>query len=103
MENLDQTQLIILLASVAGVSFIVGRATARGASSEDRAEKQMRALQEAEHLFSSLSPTVQQEVDSFIQSGKPIEAIKIVRQHSGAGLREAKFVVDRRRAAMGST
>lgn len=101
MDTIDQTQMIILLASVAGVAFIVGRATAGGISSEERAARQMRERQEAEQLFSSLSPTVQQEVDERLKAGKLIEAVKMIREKTGAGLREAKRAADIRRAAIG--
>lgn len=100
MDNLDQTQFILLLASVAGVAFIIGRATAGGASSEAREERRMNQQMEAERLIASLTPAVQQEVDEKLKAGKLIEAIKIIRENTGAGLRDAKIAADLRRAAI---
>jgi ribosomal protein L7/L12 len=43
----------------------------------------------------SLPPEAETEVRALIESGAKIEAIKLVREKSGAGLREAKQLVDR--------
>lgn len=102
LEDLGQTELLILFAAVAGAAFLVGRATGGGGSPEDRAERRMRERQEAERLFSGLPPEVQQDVDARLANGKTIEAVKIVRENSGAGLKEAKQAVDYRRASMGA-
>lgn len=102
MENLDQTQILLLLAAVAGVAFMIGRSTAGGGNAEDRAEREMRERQEAERLFASLPPEVQQEVDALIAEGRTIEAVKLIRENSGADLKEAKKAVDMRRASMGA-
>lgn len=42
-----------------------------------------------------LSPDVEQEVRRLVDSGKKIPAIKLVREHTGLPLREAKELVDR--------
>lgn len=102
MESLTSNQMWLLLIAVAGVAFILGRATAAGANAEDRAEREMRERQEAERLFASMSPDAQQEVDALIADGKTIQAVKIVRENSGADLREAKKAVDMRRTTMGA-
>ncbi|MEM8770287.1 MAG: hypothetical protein AAGD92_01440 [Pseudomonadota bacterium] len=102
MENLTADQFWIIATALAIGAFVLGRATAGEGSSESRAEQRMRQRQEAEQLYSSLSPNVQQDVDMRIQNGKMIEAIKIVRQNGGVGLKEAKQIVDARRAAMGA-
>jgi ribosomal protein L7/L12 len=65
-------------------------------------QRKMEERQQAERLFAGLSPEVQQNIDAQIQSGKVIEAIKIVRVNSGAGLKDAKQAVDARRASMGA-
>lgn len=101
MENLDPVQIWLLMAAIAGVAFIAGRASA-GGNSLDNAEEQMRRRQESERLFASLPPEVQQDVDDRIQRRKTVEAIKIVQEHSGVGLKEAKQAIDERRAAMGA-
>lgn len=102
MDSLPDSQTLLLLLVVALVAFQIGRMTAGGASPEERAERRMRERQEAERLFSGLPPAVQQQADAHIQQGRPIEAIKVIREHSGAGLKESKQAVDYRRASMGA-
>lgn len=101
METLTPTQLWMLLIAVAGVAFILGRATG-GGSAEGRAEREMRERQEAERLFAAMPPEAQQDVDALIADGRTVEAVKQVRQSSGADLREAKSAVDVRRTTMGA-
>ncbi len=43
---------------------------------------------------SELLPHVRAEIDSLIAAGNPIKAIKILREHTGLGLKEAKDVID---------
>ncbi len=43
---------------------------------------------------SELLPHVRAEIDSLITAGNPIKAIKVVREHTGLGLKEAKDVID---------
>ncbi len=97
MENLDQTQLLLLLVAVAVTAFLLGRQSAGARSPVNEAERAMRQQQFVEEAFSSLSPTIQQEVDSLISEGKTIEAIKVLRTNSNLGLREAKLLADYRR------
>lgn len=82
-----------------------GRATAlREKSGESWDERQMRQELEAERVFSSLSPTTQDEADQLLTEGKVIEAIKLFREETSLGLRDAKIVADhRRRHLRGST
>ena len=103
MENLDQTQLLLLLVAVAAFAFLLGRQSAGFESPVDQAERDMRKQQMAEEAFSALSPTIQQEVDGLITEGEMIAAIKIVRTNSGLGLREAKILVDHRRHLLKGT
>ncbi len=102
LENLTSNQLWLVLTAVAVVAFILGRGSGGGASPEERAERQMREQQEAEQLFANLAPEVQQKVDERIQAGKKIEAIKLLREHSGAGLKASKQAVDMRQSMMGA-
>lgn len=44
---------------------------------------------------SGLSPDVEQEARSLVDSGKKIAAIKLVRERTGLGLKDAKDLVDR--------
>jgi len=96
MESLDQTQILLLLVTVAAVSFLLGRQSTRGAPTADQAERDMRMQQLAEDSFSAMAPSIQQEIDQLITDGRTIEAVKLIRENSGLGLREAKIVVDHR-------
>ena len=102
MEELFTTDNWTLVALVALVAFFVGRASGGGMSSEERMQQRMEERQAAERLFAGLPPEVQQDIDARIQDGKIIEAVKIVRENSGAGLKDAKQAVDARRASMGA-
>lgn len=102
MEQLFTTDNWALVALVAVVAFFLGRASGGGMSSEEKMQKKMEERQEAERLFAGLPPQVQQDIDARIQDGKIIEAVKIIRDNSGAGLKEAKQAVDARRATMGA-
>jgi ribosomal protein L7/L12 len=44
---------------------------------------------------SGLTPEVEQEVRGLVDSGQKILAIKVVRERTGLGLKEAKDLVDR--------
>ncbi|MEO1251573.1 MAG: hypothetical protein AAFW81_04410 [Pseudomonadota bacterium] len=102
MEDLDPIQFWLVLAAVAYVAFLFGRATKnRSGDSGNRELAAMRQREAAEHVFASLPRPAQQEIDAKIQEGKTIEAVRLVRQHAGVGLREAKLAVDARRASMG--
>lgn len=43
---------------------------------------------------SSLSPTAIAEIDRLVAAGQKMQAIKLVRQHTGAGLKDAKDRID---------
>jgi hypothetical protein len=102
MERLEPFQLWFLMAAVAYLGYLFGRSSRGGMSYEDRQHRRMQQRQEAERLFSGLQPKIQQDVDALIQQGEIIQAIKVVRENSGAGLKEAKQAVDMRRATMGA-
>jgi ribosomal protein L7/L12 len=102
MEQLLSSQSWVLWSVLIVIAFFAGRASGGGMSSEERMQRKMEERQQAERLFAGLSPEVQQNIDAQIQSGKVIEAIKIVRVNSGAGLKDAKQAVDARRASMGA-
>lgn len=100
MNEFDPQQLWLLILAAAIAGFFLGRATAGGG--EDRAEQRMRERRDAEELFATLSGDVQAEVDERIRAKRNIEAIKIVRDATGVGLKAAKNAVDARRGAMGA-
>ena len=45
-----------------------------------------------------LAPEVLTEIDDYLAAGKPIQAIKVVREHTGWGVVDAKQWVDDRKA-----
>jgi ribosomal protein L7/L12 len=49
----------------------------------------------------SPSPAASPEIVALVRSGKPIQAIKLYRQMTGAGLKEAKDAIDGLRADLG--
>lgn len=49
-------------------------------------------------LRSEVVPSVPEECRHLVAEGKVIEAIKVYRQHTGAGLKEAKDAIDEYRA-----
>ena len=62
----------------------------------DRVTRVERAIRpEVPAGASGLSPDVEHEVRGLVISGKKILAIKLVRDHTGMGLKEAKDLVER--------
>ena len=45
--------------------------------------------------IAALNDQQRREIDALVDAGKLIEAIKVVRTHTGLGLKEAKAIVDR--------
>lgn len=42
----------------------------------------------------ALPPSVRTEIDGLVAEGQPIRAIKLLREHTGLGLRESKLLID---------
>lgn len=104
MDNVEPYQILLVMAAVAYIAYLFGRATVRREGGEGREERQLREAHEAERLFSSLSASKQEEVDRLLTEGQVIAAVKAIREESGAGLREAKLATDyRRRMLPGSS
>lgn len=98
MENLEPFQLWLLMAAVAYIAFMIGRASGRsGNDGLSPEERRFRAQQEAESAFSSLELSKQEEVDRLLNDGKVIAAVRVVREAAGIGLKDAKAAVDWRR------
>ncbi|PQA88513.1 hypothetical protein [Hyphococcus luteus] len=103
MFDFDPTGGWLALAAVAYVAFMIGRMSA--AKGETAGEREMRRMQEeqaAEDAFASLSPSVQADVDQLLAEKKIIEAVKVIRENTGKGLKESKDVVDQRRKQFAS-
>lgn len=97
MNNLDPLQIWLLMAAVAYIAFMAGRATARKGGGESREAKALRIQGSAENAFSSLTPSIAADVDRLLNDGKTIEAIKVMREHTGLGLKESKQAIDWRK------
>ena len=100
MEQADLSGILPILGFVALGAFWLGRASAglQGGSGEDALQRQM----ETEQLFAQMTPAAQAEVDRLIAARKYIEAIKFVRSETGAGLKQAKDLVDARKKQLGA-
>lgn len=97
MQDLDPPGGWLLLAAAVYIAFMAGRASAGPRESpEDRELRRMREGERAAGAFAALSPSVQADVDRLLLDGKKIEAIKIIREQTGMGLKESKGVADQR-------
>ena len=101
MQNLEPIQIWLLMAAVAYVAFMVGRASVNRGDKESHEARAMRREENAERVFSELSTSATEEVDRLIRDNKIINAVKVVRENTGLGLRDAKLAVDWRRRMMG--
>ncbi len=97
MNALDPTQIWLLMAAVAYIAFMAGRATANRGDAESRETRALRQQESAERIFSEMDASIREEVDRLLNDGKIINAVKIVRENTGLGLRDAKLAVDWRR------
>jgi ribosomal protein L7/L12 len=95
MESFEPYQLWLVMAAVAYVGFLLGRAT-KGASPEERQRQLMVEHQEIETAMAGLDGSKLAEVDRLMADGKKIEAIKVLREATGLGLRLSKMAVERR-------
>ncbi len=91
--SLQQWGLIALLAWAA---FMIGRMTKSSESPEAREMRRMQEETKAADSFSSLSPSVQADVDRLLKDRKKIEAIKLIRENTGLGLKESKIAAEQR-------
>lgn len=102
MQDIDPTGGWLILAAVAYIAFMAGRASAgRRESPEDREMRRMREGERAAGAFAALSPSVQADVDRLLLENKKIEAIKLIREQTGMGLKESKDAADQRQRSVG--
>ncbi len=97
MNALEPIQIWLLLAAVAYIAFMAGRATAGRGDRESREARALRVQEHAERTFSEMTASTREEVDRLLHEGKIIDAIRLVRESSGLGLKDAKQAVDWRR------
>lgn len=100
LEDLSTLEALALIAAVAVVMFQIGRMSASGESPMDRDARRMQERLNAEEQFNALQPEVQEQIDALVQAGKVIEAVKVIREATGLGLRDAKLIVDARAAQL---
>ena len=99
MQNLEPYQIWLLMAAVAYVAYLFGRASMRREPdySESRETRRLRSEADAESLFSSIAASKQGEADRLLGDGKFIDAVKLIREETGAGLKQSKEAADRRK------
>ncbi|MFC2950987.1 ribosomal protein L7/L12 [Marinicaulis aureus] len=86
----------LLIAFLAYVAFTIGRMSKSGEAPEAREARRMAEETRAADAFASLSPSIQSDVDRLLMDKKKIEAIKVIREHTGLGLKESKIAADKR-------
>lgn len=86
----------LLAAGAAALGFIFGRLSAGGGGG-DREVRRMQAQEQSRQALASLSPNRQAEIDQLVRDKRVIEAIKLMRETSGLGLKESKDAIDARR------
>lgn len=97
MQAFDPTGGWLVLAAAVCLAFMAGRASAgQRESPEERAMRRLREGERAANAFAALSPPVQSDIDRLLLDGKKIEAIKIIREQTGMGLKESKDLADLR-------
>ena len=87
----------VLFAFCVWLAFTIGRMTKSGESPEARELRVMEEKTRAADAFSSLSPSIQSDVDRLLLDNKLIEAIKLIRENTGLGLKESKIAAEMRR------
>lgn len=95
MENFSPIQLWLVMAAVAYAAFLFGRAT-KPASPQEKERQRLVEEQEIETALSRLSASKSAEIDRLLHDAKKIEAIKILRDATGLGLKLSKMAVERR-------
>lgn len=101
MPEADSHNWLVYLL-IALVAFVAGRVTAGSGAGDglDRVTRRQRAEGDAREVWRNLSPQAKSRVDELLGDRKMIEAVKVVRNESGVGLKAAKAVVDLRRKEM---
>jgi len=97
MENLEPHIQWIVLTVTAWVAFMIGRASKPG-SAVDREARRMAEEQEIAAATANLPPSVWADVDRLLAEKKKIQAIKVLREASGLGLKLSKQAVEQRAA-----
>jgi len=95
MENISPIQLWLLMAAVAYAAFLFGRAT-KPVDPQERERRRLVEETEIETAVSGLSASKWEEIDRLLSDRKKIEAIRVLREATGLGLKLSKLAVERR-------
>ncbi len=95
MQNFSPVQLWLLMAAVAYVAFLFGRAT-KPVDPQERERRRLVEEAEIETAVSGLSASKWEEIDRLLSDRKKIEAIKVLREATGLGLKLSKMAVENR-------
>jgi hypothetical protein len=93
---MNNTVVIGMLCGLLGLAMFVFQQLGRVELKVEALRLRLDAI--AEHLKVPPGPTVPTEVAGLLQAGRKIEAIKVYRAATGAGLAEAKAAVERMQA-----
>ncbi len=83
------------MAAVAYAAFLFGRAT-KPVNPQERERRRLVEEKEIETALSDLSASKWEEIDRLLAGKKKIEAIKILREATGLGLKLSKAAVENR-------
>lgn len=95
MEDVSPIQFWLLIAAVAFASFLFGRAT-KPVSPQERERQRQVEQQEIDTALSGVTASKWAEIDRLLSDRKKIEAIKVLREATGLGLKLSKLAVERR-------
>ena len=95
MENFSPIQLWLLMAAVAYVAFLFGRAT-KPVSPQEKERRRLVEEEEIEMALRDVTASKWEEIDRLLSDRKKIEAIKFLREATGLGLKLSKMAVERR-------
>jgi ribosomal protein L7/L12 len=100
MEELASEQFWLVLLGVAVGAFLLGRASS-GSNAEARERRRLEEEQEVESALTRVAPSKLAEIDRLLADRKKIEAIKLLREQTGLGLKASKLAGERRGAQQG--
>lgn len=86
----------LLMAAGALTIFALGWFTGRGTA----AGRVLSGRPSSVHVFAGIGPAVRAEIEAAIADGHKIEAIKLLRDATGMGLKESRDAVEAMEAAM---
>lgn len=95
MENFNSIQPWLLMSAVAYAAFLIGRAT-KPVSPQERNHRRLVEEEEIETALREVTKSKWEEIDRLLSDRKKIEAIKVLREATGLGLKLSKMAAERR-------